>query len=111
MADYGIKVSVPGEDVKTASDRNLSLKSDLKLLKVHTSATGQSITSDKTVNHGLGYVPQFVAFVNDGTNTYFCTGHTSYGVARTDSSNLYIKDEAGGSDASSTSYYIFYEQA
>ncbi len=106
MADeYGIKVSEPGYDVKTAGDINLSLKPDLTLLKVF--AYGSvNLTGDQTIAHNLGYVPQFLVFSYDGTKTYMATGHVGYAVARADSSNLYIKDTG-----TSAKYYIFYEQA
>lgn len=109
MADYGIKVSEPGYDVKTAGDINLSLKSDLTLLKVYQYGS-VAMSGDQTISHNLGYVPQFIVFVSSGTNSYFATGHITYSQARADSSNLYIADNAGGSDATSAKYYIFYEQ-
>lgn len=112
MTDYGMKVSEPGIDATTATnDKDFTIKSDVTLLKVYDSATGESISGDKTISHGLGYIPQFISFVSDGTNAYFCTGNDAYGMARADSSNIYVKDTAGGSDASSVTYYIFYEQA
>lgn len=112
MADYGMKVSEPGKDVLTATnDEDFSIKSGITLLKVSESETAASISGDRVINHGLGYTPQFIAFTSDGTNAWFCTGHTTYASARIDSSNLTIKDECDGSGASSTTYYIFYEQA
>ena len=109
MANYGLKVSVPGEDVKTATDINLSLKSDLTLLKVFSFGTA-TMSGDQEISHNLGYIPQFIAFVTDGTDSYLATGHTSYAVARIDSAKLYIKDTLDGGGATSAKYYIFYEQ-
>lgn len=104
MADFGMKVSEPGYDVKTAGDINLSLKTTLTMLKAF--AVGSvTLTGDQTIAHNLGYVPQFLVFVWDGTKCYMATGHISYGVARINASNLYIKDTG-----TSAKYYIFYEQ-
>jgi hypothetical protein len=58
MADYGIKVSVPGSDVVTAADKDLVYSSKyngMKILKHNTSGAG-------SVAHGAGYVPSFINF-------------------------------------------------
>ena len=108
MADWGIKVSEPGYDVKTAADKNLSLKSDLTLLKVYSSGTA-TMTGNQTVAHNLGYVPQFLVFVKDSVpKSTLATGHVGYAVAYADTTNLYIIDIG---TAATAKYYIFYEQA
>jgi len=112
MVNYGIKVSEPGYDVKTCDDINLSLKSDFTLLKVFSSGS-IALNGDQIIVHNLGYVPQFLVYVYyspDGTSI-LATGHTSFAVARIDSTNLYIQDKYKGYSATSAKYYIFYEQA
>jgi len=107
MADYGIKVSEPGFDIATAADKNLSLKSDLTLLKVFSAGTA-TMTGTQTIAHNLGYVPQFLVFVKDAVpKSTLATGHVGYAVAYADTSNLYILDIGS---AATAKYYIFYEQ-
>lgn len=108
VADYGMKVSEVGYDVKTAADKNLILKTGMNLLKVVASGS-VSINSAVEITHNLGYVPQFLVFWNDVANgkTYLCTGHKTWVVARADTTKLYIS----GSTGDTAYYYIFYEQA
>lgn len=110
MADWGIKVTEPGYDVATATDLNISLKSDLTLLKVFAQGS-VNMSGDQTIAHSLGYIPQFLVYVYNGSKTIMATGNIGFAVARSDTSNLYIKDTAYGGDATSARYYIFYEQA
>jgi hypothetical protein len=60
--NYGIKVSRPGFDVKTAAPNELSFSSEYKTLKVHTSGSGAITDSTRliTIPHNLGYVPLFM---------------------------------------------------
>ena len=54
---WGIKVSKPGFDVKTATDDQLVMSSEYSSLKVaHTDAP----TTSGTYTHGLGYTPAFI---------------------------------------------------
>ena len=64
--DYGIKISKPGFDVRTASDKDLVFSSKFDTFKVSVSGTG-SFTADGTLQiaeiaHSLGYVPAFFVF-------------------------------------------------
>jgi len=70
---YGIKVSLPGVDVKSASIKDLSLTSDFAsqkgLLFDRVSYTFSGAPNSKqtlvTINHGLGYIPAFWAYFQD----------------------------------------------
>ena len=66
MTDYGIKVSKPGSDAKTASLGDLIFHSDYPVLKIKSQGTGQiTYTHDGAGNdilvdtHDLGYQPLF----------------------------------------------------
>lgn len=113
MGSHGFKVSEPDYDVREADDKNLSLKSGLTLLKVALQGTITLNAAWKTINHNLGYVPQFLVFLKDTgwspVSTFLGTGDLDNGLARADENNLYI----GRVDASRTEaiYYIFYEPA
>lgn len=67
MSDYGIKVSAPGDDVKTALDKDLMFHSNYGALKIFDKGT-LSFTTDSngdaiaSVNHNLGYAPAFFMF-------------------------------------------------
>ncbi len=56
MSDYGIKMSKPGVDVKTAADKDLSWSSDFKTFKIYRVI---KFTSTGNVTHGLDYPPSF----------------------------------------------------
>lgn len=66
MGDWGIKVSNEGYDVKTASDKNLSLKSGTNIFKVSDENSGTlAASASLTTAHGLGVIPFFLAFMED----------------------------------------------
>ena len=108
MGDYGIGVSYAGHDAKTAADKYMSLKTNMNLLKVVVSGNA-SFSGNTQISHNLGYVPQFLVWMNNGTYSYFSTGHVSFGMAFSDTTKLYLK--SGYLGAVTAKYYIFYEQA
>jgi len=104
-------VSQEGYDVSTTDDKKLIMETNSNLLKVLASGTititGGSIT---TIAHNLGYVPQFLAYIESATGIVrLCTAVPGYGAAGADISNLYITIDGVGSF--NAYYYIFYEQA
>lgn len=107
--DYGIKVSFPGFDVFTANDKQLIFKSNANLIKVAFFGT-VNLTSDwTTITHNLGYIPQFLSYLNNDSDSKTYLGTASWlAVARADTTNIYIKRKNVGDTAY---YYIFYEQA
>jgi hypothetical protein len=58
MSDYGIKMSKPGVDVKTADDVDLSWSSDFKTFKIFRVV---KLEAGQNTNHGLNYAPSFLA--------------------------------------------------
>lgn len=75
MTDYGIKISIAGQDVKTATDAQMVLTSKFPFLKAYAQGsatltiTGAG-TFSTTVTHNFGYYPVFVHYaVVDPTST------------------------------------------
>jgi hypothetical protein len=69
MTTFGIKVSKPGYDVKTCTEENLVMSSELRALKV---AHTDSPESFGEYEHNLNYAPAFiVAGLWDTTHRYF----------------------------------------
>lgn len=107
--DYGIKVSRPGFDVKTATPAQLAFSSKYQTLKVHSQHSGEikdSTGRTITIAHGLGYKPMFVVhgevYPSDLPDTFFLAPYTEGGVyplwasqthlyAYADNTNIYIK--------------------
>jgi len=76
MADYGIKVSKTGNDVKTATDDDIILTSKRNCLKVDdvftdTISTDGFAVGSKTVTHNLGFVPVVILILNFHGSYYF----------------------------------------
>jgi hypothetical protein len=111
--DYGIKVSKEGFDVKTAEDKNLSLKSGINIFKVSDDGSGSIDASDSlTVAHGLGIIPYFLVFMEDSDGKMrIANGSGNVASepfrAYVDSTNLSITNNAGS--AKKYYYYIHYD--
>jgi len=87
MANYGIKMSKPGKDVKTAGLKDLIFLSTKPVLKIKQSGTGSiSYTHDGSSNdilvatHSLGYIPMFMLMMQ-WYNIETDTKETSYRAA------------------------------
>lgn len=69
---YGIKVSKPGFDVKTAQDTNLILSSQIDSLPIalqsEISITQTSGEHDFILEHDLGFISFFMAFYKNNRN-------------------------------------------
>lgn len=98
--DYGLKVSKPGYDVKTATPAQLVFSSKYPTLRVHTKGSGTiTHTGGRTVTivHGLGYVPMFMVHGNiyGGSNfyqlPYVDSNNVSQAYCYADSTNLYVR--------------------
>lgn len=67
--DYGMRISIAGQDVKSCNDLDTLINSKYAVLKGATSGSGQTTVADGntntiTVAHGLGYIP-FVQCYSD----------------------------------------------
>jgi hypothetical protein len=110
---YGIKISKPGVDADTASDKDLVFSSKFDTFRVHSTGIG-SFTANlalqtDTIAHTLGYTPAFMVFseIHAGagepsTGDFYMMPHsppfgiggslvTDTIIASIDSSNLYIR--------------------
>lgn len=110
--NYGIKIAEPGYDVKSAEQKNLSLKTDFVLLNVSHQGELTADASPETITHGLGYVPQFLAWVDAGSGIKadgpgLATGMDTFGTAFATTANLSVYATNGDG----IKYYIFYEPA
>jgi hypothetical protein len=81
MANYGLKISKIGVDVKSAGDGDLIFTSKYPLLKIIKAGTlSYTFTSDPadgetvlmgTINHNFGYIPAHDSFVKYDTETFY----------------------------------------
>lgn len=99
MADWGIKVSKSGFDVKTCADDELIMSSKLNTFKV--SAVGSSST---TYSHGLSYTPCFVTSEYVSSGKYGLIGFFYSTVVTANATQL---DFTGAT----YKYYVFYHGA
>lgn len=128
MGDYGIKVTIPGKDVFTATDPlDFALKTDMNLLKVMDYGTLSLSTGSNEKAHNLGYVPLFFVYgysSGGGGDDYILLANSNkywypfdFAVgdwleASVDTSKLYVSSgSAHGTSIVSCFYYIFYEAA
>lgn len=110
MSDYGMKVSQPGYDVKTAPKERLVISSKYDTLKVFMSGSGSIAVAAApapygysleivTIAHNLGYKPAFFAFsdsILSGSDKFAPYNWANVGGAPSqqayavDTSNLYL---------------------
>lgn len=135
MADYGMRISADGVDVKTGDDKNMILTSKYSMLKGSLSGSGTVSVAQNgteqtiTIAHGLGYIPMIQAFAKDNNSDYFDpyyylmpiynywgAGTEIAWKAYADTTNVYLKfyyndDGYGGPNVSITyTYYIFIDK-
>lgn len=77
MVDYGIKISAPGVDVKTAAPKDLVVSSAKKCFKVG-NVQHDTFTTDANghfygvvISHNLGFIPITVIAIEFNGVTYF----------------------------------------
>lgn len=120
MSDFGIKVTLPGNDVATASDAQLLFSSSWPNLKVFTSLQFQQTipANSPTIvlyNHALGFVPAFIPYGGLGGS------NNANGVAEISRQSLFVDNQniyfLGGNphpitlDIYATLFYLNIEQA
>ena len=114
MANYGMKVSLPGYDVTSDLDRYMSLSSKANIFKVFASGTS-SVTSGDTleITHSLGYIPNFLVYIEtDGSTNQMqivsASLITNAAQAYADTNKLYVYNY--GASTRDVYYYIMYDQ-
>ncbi len=114
--DYGMKVSLAGYSVLTATNLQLAMKSSISMQKVKLMGTTTVESSTEgSVTHNLGYVPQFLVFGEDPLNAgtmNIGNASSSYSKvqAYADTTKVYwFIDYAGG--PFDIYYYVFYDAA
>jgi hypothetical protein len=68
--DFGIKVSQPGVDVKTATEDHVYFTSRKKITKVAIEDDAVLSTGVNDVAHGLSYTPSVLGYLKSGNNRY-----------------------------------------
>jgi hypothetical protein len=121
MEDYGIKISAPGIDVKTASGEDVILSSTKKSFKIG-SVNHTTITTDEDgvyvgtlVTHNLGFVPHTeIAVSLDGEYIlepmYHPTTYVKF-YAVTDSTKVVILFTDGSNPSTELDIYYWLSEA
>lgn len=73
MSKYGLVISKSNRDVEKAPFRHQSFHSDANQWKIHRAVTiyFTAANQTKTLAHGLGYTPAYIAFQKSSANAYF----------------------------------------
>lgn len=111
MSEYGIKVSKPGVDVRTATNKDLVLDTSRNCLKLDNVATATITISGgsgtKTLAHGQSFIPVVIAFINIGGNYYTFpfsdSAGENLGYIKIDATNIVFSADTGDGD-----YTIYY---
>lgn len=119
MTDYGIEVAEKDVDVQEAASYELILKSGQTLLKEFARGKVTMDSDPEVVSHGLGYVPQFLAWATypdypdfEGLNTILLmTGNFDAGAAYSTTSSLNLAPSSAQGNDNDAKYYIFYDPA
>lgn len=80
MSDYGLKVSNAGQDVGTATDRDLQFTTDYSTLKFYQAGTARVTSGNGTITipHNLGFAPAFYVWRKTTAQNTFLSGGTTY---------------------------------
>lgn len=118
MGDWGIKVSGTGSDVNTASIKDLALHSEHYGIKIASQgSTTFTVTSgsggSKSIAHGLGYIPGFLAFIKFNGSKYFPPSSWNYEsgyeqfLASSDSTNINFSVDSNAIATYTATVYYF----
>jgi len=68
--NYGLRVSQPGIDVKTASESELMFTTRKKVIKIASEGEATTSTGIYHIGHSLGYIPGVMGFMESGDKRY-----------------------------------------
>jgi len=136
MTNYGIKISKPGFDVKTAAVKDQVFNSEANSLKIWmTGSTNISVSEftgfegtgigDVDIAHNLGYAPFYLCYFKlkhasklwfqDSLDTSMLTGNFITGSAYSNSTNLHLHVGVNGDNLAAFTavgyYLIFIDKA
>lgn len=85
--------------VPVDADKDLAFTSDQNYMSIISERTDTSNGSnDLTIAHGLGYIPCFNVFFDDGTGTWYKPTYSGAAGNYADTSNIYIKTDTPNQD-------------
>lgn len=88
------KIAKRGGDALSDAQKDLAFDSSLDYMIILQERTDTSNGSnDLTINHGLGYIPAFYTFFNDGAGKWYRQTESGLGGSYADASNIYIKTD------------------
>lgn len=94
MSNPIFKIAKRGGDALTDAQKDLAFDSSLDYMIILQERTDTSNGSnDLTINHGLGYIPAFYTFFNDGSGKWYRQLESGLGGSYADTSNIYIKTD------------------
>lgn len=117
MTEYGIEVSEKDVDVEEAQPHELILKSGQTVPKEVAKGKVTMSSDPTTVNHGLGYTPQFLVWATYPNYPDYesldvvllMTGNFDAGSAYVDTSDLKLLPAQAQGNDNDAKYYIFYD--
>ena len=118
MANYGIKVSQDGYDVKTATLLQQTFNSEKNCIKLSTVSGTLSHTFSSSgtytfeISHGFSFVPGFLVwFEKNGNGNWYFMYTLSNCIAYSDSSKLYVEVNGNSGDTYKIYYVVFADNA
>lgn len=120
MSDFGVKLSLPGNDIETADDTQLLFNSEwpnIKIFKnIHVQGTFSTTPQNIIIyNHGLGFVPAVIPYNLGLTGQRTDVAEIIATNINTDNQNIYFAFQGSGStltlDIRLSILYLDIEQA
>ena len=114
MADYGLKITKDGYSTDDAIDRYLSLSTKYNLFKVFSSgATTVTASGTTTITHNLGYIPNYLVFIEDPNNAsrmWICSAsRISISAKVYATTTTLVITDTNGSGTRDLYYYVMYD--